>query len=316
MPDVLVLSPWDAFSVNFNPDPTQRIAVAKLIGDEYVTSVATKSDPAHIAKWSILQSAEVRNISASDIVDRTPTIALPLSGVKWSPRYDPVAAHAITLMDSGRTVRFELRPEDRSSDGDTDNFKHRCELVYKVGGSLSYDTEYWMAYSQMIEEGDPYQAAYCNMGQLHNVADAGEFAAMSPVMADRFDGGSFIFYSRSYFTDPAESNSASTVARHTTSNFPRGVYFNVVKRIKISKTSGAGEYQVWRKLSSDDGPCIELFNLVGIDFGYNDVLGPYAQFGIYAALCDQTIAVRYSDYERWQTASLIDRVSNPVAPPT
>jgi hypothetical protein len=201
--------------------------------------------------------------------------------------------------------RFEVRNGDKWVNEAVVNPSNRTELRYAgVAGGPSYlpfSTDVWLSYALRIEEGDPING-WALFGQFHATGDAGD-GRLSPVWALEVVGTTMHVRTRSSTLDPTTA-AQTNIVQHT-SQFLRGQWYRFVARLRFEKGTG-GYMQLWK-----DG--VQIFNSP-LKMGYNDSSGPYWKYGIYRQESTSTLIASYANVEIG-TASLLDRVSNPLPLP-
>lgn len=207
-----------------------------------------------------------------------------------------------SLQIRARTHRFELRDGDVGRSADVAN--NRCELVNEQYLSTR-GSDFWVSYQMMIEPGDPITGAFAIMGQMHQSPDAGD-VSVEPVFSMTITEGRLRIVTR-YDANPTQSvGTPPTQVRYDASDIVRGQWNAFVVRHRFD-WNGAGELDVWRN-------GVKIVSLTGIQYGYNDQKGPYWQYGIYRQKAPETLTAVYANMEV-STASLIDRVANPLPLP-
>ncbi|WP_138481446.1 phage head spike fiber domain-containing protein [Dyadobacter bucti] len=204
------------------------------------------------------------------------------------------------------TFRFQVNPGEKwSGDAKNPKARERCE-VYKKSSSLPFNEDVWMAYSLRIEPGQPQilsPSDWCYLGQMHATEDPGEMST-GPVLGFRLEGlDSIKVYTAANLENPIKTEPKYIL--RGSGVFTRGVWHNVVVRMRFSPTNG--QLQWWQN-------GVELLNISGVGMGYVDAKGPYWKFGIYRCsnVSIPTLAVEYSNMELVTGQSLLSRVKTPL----
>lgn len=299
MPNVLILSAWDAYRCNARANQSQYIEVRKIKDQKsnYITSVPSRVDPAHVAVKALLDGAEVRDVAGADVdlpIVFVPGIAwpwtLPYMGREWTMRGDLAASWQIAKIgDNG--MRFELRAGDRSSVNDTAvGPRHRCELIAKPH-VLNFGVPYWWYEQKSFDwAGEVHSAAYCNVGQLHNTNDPEDTAGQSPIWADRLDPHpitgrtALIVRLRYNLTDPSTENGMLDAGQPggyiVIPEVEKNTAYHMLRRIVVDATGSLGRFEMWMRPVDGAGNLVKVIDYSGL-LGTIDSKGPYYHFGIY-----------------------------------
>lgn len=226
----------------------------------------------------------------------------------------PQKAYSYTRL-TDNSHRFEVMEGDQQVSGypDPPGVRHRCEMSSSAFNvAPAFGTEFWLAYSLMVERTVDPSPTFAFFGQFHATEDAGDThspPAFSVAYLKNTGDADGVMRLQLSGTPDAIHTVDPPWNYQTSITCPYNIWQNYVVRI-IMSPFGAGELQVWR--GTDFGPCAEIFNQDGLTIGYNDQITPYFKFGVY---CEDvgSMAVRYTTPE-WSTTSLFDRVANPARP--
>lgn len=214
-----------------------------------------------------------------------------LTGSPWS----------LTRPRDGRDLfRFELRVGDEGSPSDPGGNRQRSELQSrKEIHEIPFGQEFWQAWAFKPD----IEQASSICGQHHSY-DTGP--SRSPNLEFRVEAAAFKIRTRSdNAADGAVGTHESFVDRYSTTALALNTWHLFVVRLIYG---ALGELQVWK-----DG--VEIVNLTATPIGYyGDANGPYPQFGMYRVSSALTHICWYANME-WGTASLLDRVANPLPIP-
>lgn len=171
---------------------------------------------------------------------------------------------------------------------------------------LPFDTDCWWAFWWYVAPGAASTAsnAFAICGQVFGTADAGETFARGPILRNllyKQPDGSETWSMVSTYDTAATSTAASPLQSVWQVPLVRGQWHWQVTRFRLSR-SGGGFIQSWY-----DG--VEKFN-ANRALGFNDVLGPHVQQGIYKAFsAADDLEVRFAnltygttDLSHWVTS--------------
>lgn len=196
------------------------------------------------------------------------------------------------------TYRFEVRdgdyytnPDVPLAESDAAQGKNRSEITalqkLQEGRAFAFDFDF------MVEPGAPNTADWLVLAQFHQTADTdadGNIldAAVGPPLALVMRGERLEIIGR---TDP---NPITTVTPPNMSMFlgtdpiTRGQFYNIrFEMVFDDAVGGEGMLRVFL-----DG--VMIVDYTG-PLGYNDAIGPYAQFGVYRSEADETFAAQFRD---------------------
>lgn len=227
------------------------------------------------------------------------------AGRRLHYRATPNTPYALAIAaNRANEQRFELRPGDQTENASNTN--QRSELVRTAWGTevitAAFETEYWTSYALWIED-LPNDRDWTILGQWHQTEDANE-GPFSPLLHLNYTkSGEMQIVCRSSSAAPTTQASIITTIPYREPAYPRGRWVNWVMAVTFSKTGG-GNLRAFRDgVTVFDGP---------VPVGYNDTVGPYFQYGIYAPVSTtSTTVVRWANVEV-EATSLVDRVANPL----
>lgn len=169
---------------------------------------------------------------------------------------------------------FTLRPDYQraaSQSADASKGVHRSELVSLK--TQPFDRAVTLSYDFMVADGARITSDFCNAGQWHGKADKGE-RSLSPAFAVRIEQDMLRILTR---------GPGSEAVRYS-APLKRDHWYSVSMRLVFSPTHGA------LVLSLDGKTVIDERD---IPLGYDDLRGPYWQFGVYKRLSPEVVQVRY-----------------------
>jgi hypothetical protein len=294
----IVLNDRQAMIVRGIGNRRQVLNPRYMTAGTFAVSENALTDPAFSEAWETLESGTISTPVNGDFPSAAPdrNADIFVSGQPYQVQADRKPWAFNVLGDNH--YRFELRYGDQGFAGDTPD-KHRVEL-YALN-RVNNNTDIWMSYSMMIEEGPENIMDWMALGQWHPTADANDIDASASI-ANFLYGEDLRIITR-YDTAATTTVNPAGTQRYTYQP-TRGSWDNFVFRTKFHHTSG--ELDIWKN-------GVQIVNLTGIGMGYNDTLGPYYKFGIYgdATKVGSVIAVRFANME-WGTSSLSARVTTPL----
>ena len=196
------------------------------------------------------------------------------------------------------TQRFEVRagdffdsPHAAPTEQDEALDKNRSEVSSYL--HLQEGRTFVMEFDVMIEPGAVNTADWLVLAQLHQTEDRSATgtvldAPVSPPLALQLRGETMVIVGRT------EPDAITTVSPATmdlfvdTAPIQRGVWYGLRFEMVFDDASGGnGQLRVWRngaQIVDYEGP-----------LGYNDLVGPYMQFGVYRDVAPESIAARFRD---------------------
>lgn len=215
------------------------------------------------------------------------TYNLNSAGQSWSHATAPDGTHRFEVRDGD----YFDNPYASPATQDQTLGKNRSEI-----GSLLHLQEgrtFVMEFDVMIEPGAANTADWLVLAQVHQTEDrspTGEVldAAASPPLALQLRGETMVISGR---TDPNARTTASPPTMELfvdTAPIQRGVWYGLRFEMVFDDAVGAdGHLRVW---------CngIQIVDYNG-PLGYNDLVGPYMQFGIYREAAPEHFAAQFRD---------------------
>lgn len=211
---------------------------------------------------------------------------IAIGGISWAPYFATRAAAYAVQRDEFDNFRFEVRSGD-IADADVGNNPNTERAEINHNGSLDQTKIINISYLQMVSDGDPINGLNLfALGQLHQVADAGDASGAVPLLMKAGDYSQVTV--RSYNAKPTPA-SPPIVSGFFGASPHRGIWAAYRWRFKYDPV--AGFVQIFRNgvaiLDWDGG------------FGYINQNGPSPQLGIYRGTTPETIVVYYSQIEIW-----------------
>lgn len=230
-------------------------------------------------------------------------------GTKTMRGQAPLAEYCLKRnLNHPNHFRFEvtsddIRPGDES--GTLPFERNRSEMA-ALDDPQPFDTDIWFSYA-FKPLFTSFYALWTIIGQWHATEDDSELATNPNWKLEVGPDRRIRILTSGSQQDPMTTH-APTVVRYEGSEIVSGRWYHVVGRCKFSKTAGAGEVQNWVNGT-------EVLNASSIDMGFVDVDGPYWKLGIYRRADDALPFVLETANQEWGTASLLDRVTNPLPLP-
>lgn len=231
----------------------------------------------------------------------SPGASFTENGYTWSLQGSASAASYAYLRSVNKQAiqRFEVHQGDKAGfdTGPIERVEASAGAVVPPGADI------WIAFSLMVENGAEFSAAWCSFIQFHGAPGVGDphKASWPPCFSMELRGSEFILTTRSEESLYPGSGSPIEFIRYSDKFFERGVFHDIVLRLRFART-GNGLLQAWM-----DGQV--MFD-AAIPMGYNDVNGPYMKYGIYRATNPASLAVQFANLEI-SGGSLSSRVAMP-----
>jgi len=214
---------------------------------------------------------------------------------------DAASAYALYREAHFGYHRFEVRQ------GDITSFDHTTERSELAGrDTWAFGADVWVSYAVKVSGVLP--ATWLIIGQMHDTIDSGEQARSEPPFSVRLDGGKLKIITCSDPTDPSTGTETAVTRYADSVAFPLSTWTRFVFQLQFNKTTD-GTIRGWR-----DG--VEFIPSASIPMGFNDAVGPYWKYGNYRSGPTNGVGVvEYANVEVG-TASLLARVSSPLALPS
>lgn len=234
------------------------------------------------------------------------------AGITWRTHTEGVAGSTYVLeQDRDLDNHFRMTVGQNGPPASNSQNVQRAELEPATGYGFERGKVYWMGYSFKITGNppdgivDPANYQWCNIMQVHQLPDAGEYQGPQPYGLYWNGTGALVAVRRYDPNATSTSTSHQSVEATVTPALTTGVWHHVEARLVFDNgAAGTGAMTIWL----DGQKKVEQLN---VPFGYNDTNNNYPKMGIYRAASTGIMTAEFRDVSIGQT-DLSDRTGKPA----